>query len=53
MLSLTGVLLGGVGAFVLATIYDRENPVERKVGLAVGVVMTVLGVVLFTVGWFV
>ena len=53
MLSLTGVLLGGVGAFVLATTYDRENPVERKVGLAVGVVLTVLGVVLFTVGWFV
>ena len=52
-LSLTGVLVGGIGGFVLATTYDGESRVERKTGLAIGVVLMALGTGLFIAGWFV
>jgi hypothetical protein len=53
ILSLAGVLVGGIGGFVLATTYDHENPTERPIGLAIGVVLMAIGVGLFTVGWWV
>jgi hypothetical protein len=52
ILSLAGVLVGGVGGFVVATTYDHKNPVERKVGLAMGVAMMLAGIGLFTAGWW-
>jgi hypothetical protein len=50
-LSLAGVLVGGIGGFVVATTYDLENSVERKVGVSIGVLLMVVGVGLFIAGW--
>jgi len=50
--SLAGVLVGGIGGFVAATIYDHKNPVERKVGLAIGASMMLVGIGLFIAGWW-
>lgn len=52
MLSLAGVLVGGIGGFVVATMYDRESPLEQKVGVGVGVALMVLGVAMFIAGWW-
>jgi sulfite exporter TauE/SafE len=51
-LSLAGVLVGGVGGFVVATTYDHQNPVERKTGLVIGVLLMLAGIGLFTAGWW-
>jgi hypothetical protein len=50
-LSLAGVLVGGIGGFVVATTYDHENSVERKVGVVIGVLLMVVGIGLFIAGW--
>jgi len=51
-LSLVGVLVGGVGGFVVATTYEHTNPVERKAGLTIGGCLMLIGIGLFVVGWF-
>ena len=51
-LSLAGVLVVSLGAFLLATTYDRR-PVERRTGFAVGGFLMALGLGLFIAGWLV
>jgi len=53
ILSLAGVLVGGVGGFVVATTYDHRNPIERQAGLIMGVVLMAVGIGLFITGWWV
>jgi hypothetical protein len=53
IVSLAGVLVGGVGGFVVATTYDHKNSIERRVGLAIGVSMMLVGIGLFIAGWWV
>jgi hypothetical protein len=52
-LSLAGVLVGCVGAFVLATMYDHSDPVQRVVGCVSGPLMVAIGIGLFVLGFFV
>ena len=51
--SLVGVLVGGIGGFVVATTYDHKNPIEQMVGFAIGVSMMLAGIGLFIAGWWI
>ena len=51
-LSLVGVLVVSLGAFVVATTYDHQNPIEQMVGFAIGVTMMLVGIGLFITGWW-
>jgi sulfite exporter TauE/SafE len=50
-LSLAGVMTGAIGGFVVATTYDHRNPIERKLGIAIGIFLMVVGTGLFIAGW--
>jgi len=52
IVSLAGVLVGGIGGFVVATTYDHKNPIEQKTGVALGALLMVVGIGLFAAGWW-
>ena len=51
-LSLTGVLIGAIGGFVLATMSGHRSSVQRLAGCILGILLTAVGIGLFLAGFF-
>ena len=51
-LSLTGVFIGAIGGFLLATMSGHRDRIQRIAGCTLGGLLTAIGIGLFFAGFF-